>query len=923
MSDSSLLQDIEIKIRPLQLPHDGEELANLMNAFNKSWDVGFAGSGQNTAASAIELASQAKKIEIYVAETTSNQLVGYCSLHPHYEDDDACYVGILGAHPDFMGRKVGKNLMLKALNRAVEEKFTRLDLGTWAGNLKALPLYKKLGLFWVPETAVSMEDYMPYILSEPLFSSFWQKHPDWYSIFNRKIEQTPDIEKHNGLEVYTYHFVKEDEYLLVYIDRYAKQITGFDLNHNGSRLKLELSSTNKSYRGLSHTIELQVDSSESLTNISVIEHPSNGIIPLDKKEVQKESDMDPSSKTLRRVYHYNIGHETPLQKGQRKSSCVDFEIGWDTPDKQTHKIRLGVGLKIQTAVEVKLNPASEAIRINYSPKNIYLDLKNNLQKPVYGNLEITGTENIKTDILRVPIDIVKEGFTSFSLPVTFTDDAKGFQMQSHVEFRTKSNEDSSIFKTEEFSFDMPNQNYKTQYIVSKPRDERVIIYNGEYRYQLRLKAGALNDLTNYSGMSQSQVLGPPFGFDEFERLTYTWTSEIQGNQIMVTLRAKSLERTGLTLIKRMIFTLNNPIITIEIYIQNESDRSFSLTTRTNNRGSTRNPSSYNLIIPFYGEIIRSNGIFSPRTTGDFGEEAHAHHESWIAFDSNHQHNQVTGVIWKDGEVNAVRIGGNTRLDFDVSVGPNTNSATARYFLYCGPGDWRNVRDFWYRNFASHIEQELKFPHVKNIFEFALNDIKPVDEFNSFQVELVMESKLLLPYEGELIFNSPEGCSLKPAVLPFKCIRGDPQTLVLNLTLQNTDIQTVHIPIELKMQHGNMFDEIEIPVPQIDVSSTLQITKISTDEYNGFQIQHPEYTAIVYPNYSAGITSLKLNEVELLDSTFPKPGTTLFVPKAIGGFRATYVNEINDFFSGKEIARFKGILEQNDKTSTIFFSLDDA
>jgi hypothetical protein len=622
------------------------------------------------------------------------------------------------------------------------------------------------------------------------------------------------------------------------------------------------------------------------------------------------------------VYNYTIDHETPLQKGQRKSSHVDFEISWETPDKQFNKIRLGAGLKIQTAVEVKLNSASESVRLNYLPKNIHLDLKNNLQKPVYGNLEITGITNIKTDILKVPMEIAQEGFTSFSLPVKFDDESKGFQMKSHVEFRTIQDENSPIFKTEEFSFDIPNQNYQTQYVVSKPRDEQVFIYNGEYRYQLRLKGGSLTILTNFGGMSQSQVLGPPFGFDEFERLMYTWTSEINQNQIIVKLNAKSLERTGLTLIKRMIFTLNNPIVTIEVYIQNESDRSFTLITRTNNRGSNRNPSSYNLIFPFHEEIIRSDGIFSPRTTGDFGEDAHAYHESWISFDSNHQYNQVSGVIWKDGDVNAVRTGGNTRLDFDVSVSPNAKSETAQYFLYCGPGDWRNVRDFWYRNFASHKEQELKLPSVKNIFEFTLNYIRPVDEINTFQIEFVMESKLLLPYEGELIFSSPEGCSIEPAGLPFKCIRGDPQTLVLTLTVQNIDIEIVQLPIEIKIQHGNMFDEIKIPIPQTDVSGTLQITEIDSDNYNGIKIQHPKYTALVYPNYSAGITSLLLNEVELLDSTFPKPGSTLFVPEAIGGFRATYVNEINDFFSGKEIARFKGIHEQNDKRYTVAFLLDD-
>ena len=66
--------------------------------------------------------------------------------------------------------------------------YTRLDLNTWAGNLKAVPLYKKSGYFWVPETSVRMENY-PLIFRLPRQELFRQA--DWYRDFRRDLALRP------------------------------------------------------------------------------------------------------------------------------------------------------------------------------------------------------------------------------------------------------------------------------------------------------------------------------------------------------------------------------------------------------------------------------------------------------------------------------------------------------------------------------------------------------------------------------------------------------------------------------------------------------------------------------------------------------------------------------------------------------------
>jgi ribosomal protein S18 acetylase RimI-like enzyme len=62
------------------------------------------------------------------------------------------YIPLLGADPAHHGKGVGKALLLEMIRRVTALGFRELTLETWAGNLKAVPLYKRTGFNWEPET---------------------------------------------------------------------------------------------------------------------------------------------------------------------------------------------------------------------------------------------------------------------------------------------------------------------------------------------------------------------------------------------------------------------------------------------------------------------------------------------------------------------------------------------------------------------------------------------------------------------------------------------------------------------------------------------------------------------------------------------------------------------------------------------------
>src|SRR5829696_7793570 len=153
--------------------------------------------------------------------------VGYCSLFEYTGEVDTAYVGTLSAHPEWHGRGVGRDLLRAALERTVALGYSRLDLNTWAGNLKAVPLYKKSGYFWVPDTTVKMENYLPLIFRLPAAREFFAT-ADWYRDFKRELSLRQDDEKRGAIEVYTYRWERDGRRLEVVIDRRAKGITAVE-----------------------------------------------------------------------------------------------------------------------------------------------------------------------------------------------------------------------------------------------------------------------------------------------------------------------------------------------------------------------------------------------------------------------------------------------------------------------------------------------------------------------------------------------------------------------------------------------------------------------------------------------------------------------------------------------------------------------
>ena len=126
-------------------------------------------------------------------------------IEPYFKERNAAYIAFLNGHPKLHGKGYGRKTLQRSVDIATEGGYDRLDLYTWAANMKAVPAYKKTGFFWYPSTSVYMQNFLPQIMNCPLLKKFFEEN-DWYTTFIRPIKITEDLEVENGRRVYIYRF---------------------------------------------------------------------------------------------------------------------------------------------------------------------------------------------------------------------------------------------------------------------------------------------------------------------------------------------------------------------------------------------------------------------------------------------------------------------------------------------------------------------------------------------------------------------------------------------------------------------------------------------------------------------------------------------------------------------------------------------
>ncbi|NPD88807.1 MAG: GNAT family N-acetyltransferase [Asgard group archaeon] len=558
-----------------QTQKEYEKLARCFNSFkdSDSWPGGFGGSFVFTAEWAEDYYKSVDMSSFFVvyAPDDENKMVGVCICNKSWDTPDGWYVAIIGVDPAYQGQKLGKALLLKATQYAMERGARFIGLHTWGGNLKAMPLYKRQGYKWRPRTSVYMENYIPQILNYSLFREFFSIY-SWYDIFKPVINQEQNNELDNEMHIYEYYFeTEEGESLRVWIDRSIGRISGFHFK----------------FKNLDLHIQAKTPNSQAFVGID--EFPFNLLLKNQSEENVKISLSASSTSSLK--FSGDKQATIELLTNQQKELTYTGSFLSDTEELDVQIFPQIYSLN-ELVFQLSLNGVSFPIALGKIPKNavdIQTDPKNFISK---SNTEVTLPviiSNFLEEEREIIITVADSKLLYFEKK---NYNIKLSKYDSQIDIPVKIKESStnvdyfeikvsSIDKTEIISKKLPIIIFKKNKAISYEIDQQVFIENRDVRasyykgYSIGENLVTIRDKKrNLERTGFTMVLGYPFDTEgsEFYTKNLDHSINITEDGIWLHSSASSTEKKGIQFTRKIFVPNDDEPIGLCFTLDNNSDK---------------------------------------------------------------------------------------------------------------------------------------------------------------------------------------------------------------------------------------------------------------------------------------------------------------------------------------------------------------
>ncbi|MCM3574646.1 GNAT family N-acetyltransferase [Mesobacillus subterraneus] len=514
------------KVIQIEKYHEG-----LAAGVAKMWNLSRDGWGGDTRVMTEE---QVKKkeansdnIELYLA-LDGEEVVGYCGLSEYKEDTGSLYIPLLNVRPDYQGHKIGKKLVLQALDKTVELGWPRLDLYTWAGNTKAVPLYKKCGFFWEDrDDSTHLMNFIPQVLNTPLLKPVFESL-DWYEDSTRLIEVKPDGVKENGFTFYEYSWQNEETSARVQFERTSRGISLIETDEFILQIKMA-----------DHEV---IQEEEREFEITVV---NKGGSPLNFKANGTDTGR----------IKYDFAADQMVENESTITASFTVEKGEEPSHWRTHpsiKATISVnGLECELKLGVfPINPAK--IEGNYSGNLSFLDkatsidveITNNLRENADFQIDFPVNEQVVLTKQTFTVEIPARGRKTVSVPLTIKQ--HGFYNPELTITATKNDEQKLTFQ-QDISVAFKGLGEK----FGGESKDFWHIFNGLGQINVRkrdlLTSAARNNEKNQPFAFMTPKLGKPYSLEFTKKKPSSVTWEINDSSIDMKISLESAEMEGLLL----------------------------------------------------------------------------------------------------------------------------------------------------------------------------------------------------------------------------------------------------------------------------------------------------------------------------------------------------------------------------------------
>ncbi|NBG87656.1 GNAT family N-acetyltransferase [Isachenkonia alkalipeptolytica] len=848
-ADKEERPDREIEIVEFE-EHHASSLADMWNASKEEWG---GQDGNRTAAQVKSSIRNEGNIKDFVA-LSGDTVVGYCSFKEYEDDEGASYIPLLNVRPEYHGKKIGKKLLLKALEVAVEQGWPRMDLYTWSSNLKAVPLYKKCGFFWEKDNPhIHLMNFMPTVLNtEAITEYFTDLH--WYDHVARELSVEPDGRVEKGFHFYEYLWKNQEETLRA---EFCRRGRGLRLIETKDYKVACYTEQNEFPFKKSYPVYYRIINKTSEPLRVGIKGRSDKNIRYSYKEtvdVQKE-------KTLEASFYVEAIEELVPENLTHPAITADLEINGKKAE-----FRLGIVPKFPLNLKFSI-PEKECFPGKRTKG--FIDLENGFEEAVEVRFSLVDREEIQWEDREV--DLRLQGKEKKSLPVFFQVKKPGFY-QGFTDIEVSLGKEKLTFQKEIKGF-LRGRGGKFYGATEKGWS----VVNGAYKLTL-VKYENHITLEDLDRPSRDEIgypkLGRPFGTDFSNKLPDEVTYESEEDRIRL----------------RAVYTSENfPGLKLHSLSELFADGRLRQFYEVENTGgedlqralwvsSTLWHKISNATFSYHDEIIGLKGMEESRLSYF---DARGFTENWSYA---REGENSWGVVWPK-DIIPEQEGPFIKINENLGKIPKGEKRNTRpvFMLYNTMKNWRELRRF-------ALEEE---PAVKDAeepgktFEVRVNEKNPflrgrtAIEFlerksTNLSGKITMESErgVLGPLEKN--YREEEGLSEDVWEVDLQSAVEKPLAGEKPLGGKGS-MDTLRITADLKktrrVYHRQVFLTGETSIKKVAEASKLEKENLRSNQVTSggtrYHVSNGLLGFSADPDFSNGLCSLTVNGKEVLDSSYPE------------------------------------------------------
>ena len=838
---------------------DAAEVARLFNESEEGWPGGLTGGVPYTPERVLEEFRRTNTIAHLVAEL-DGRIVGYLRLDRHWLGPDATYIALLNVHPEYRGRGIGTRLLKEAIRRSIELGVDRVDLHTWPGNARAIRLYKKLGFFWVPETGVYMQNYLPAILKLPPARAYFARHPGALYSFKRELSIEEDDYKVRGRRTYVYSWEVDGDALKVYVDAYAWGVTGVEWGEGavecytdeppigrGLPFRVYWRLRNSGASPLRAVIMPMLDPGLSFKSKAspILDVPSGG-----EEYASAVLLVDPRAK--------------PRPRGEPSRRIRSTVLLGD------------LALNLVTGFEEVPPLAASLIYPRAVPPGyrgeLLLNIENRLKRKAKFRITLVAGEGISArPVSRVITLGPREGV---ALPLEVEVGRRVEAGELSIYYRADLGDASCEGGPVRVFFTCPSPERVSWY--HDPEREVLVLDRGDAILRVELRGGRIT-VSDREGEVIAQLsgesLGPPFWPNMLSRELFEYSVSREGRGVKVRLSAPVRDMPGLKLVKEFEVMPSNPAVEVTYWLKNSSDGERTGKLRISSWASPWRAEK--LVVPLENGLLEAPVVplEFPGRRGDLPTSPSSYGEGWACYVL--RGGLVCGVAWETEGLEEVDFSDCMlpTLTYRFSAPPCSRTRVARLVFYVGGGMWGDVRRLYWLSIMRKPLPALP-PHKLRVVELSTRPRPALLEAGrQSRVELVLRKRRGKHLRGVLKLWG-EGVEVEPRELRVEL---EEDVVKWEVGVTPASVGAFAIKYVLDSSYGLLRGE----VPIIALRGGEVVVR---EEHGSWLVDNGVMRMRVSPSFAGSVYSIELRGVEQLLTSYPQPSQLVWINPWYGGVR---------------------------------------